>query len=191
MAVAAESEPLLDADSFLARLGPDAERQELIEGRIVMMVGGRRAAFALSARLVIALGNRLAGGSCMAYGDGALVRINERSLLSPDVFVDCSPFDPAPQWFEAPVLVAEVLSEATEIRDRTIKWRLYRRLASLRHYLLVSQVERRIEHYAKAGYVWRYVDLIGDDVLRIETLGVDVPLGEIYDGIVPEAAEGA
>jgi len=35
------------------------------------------------------------------------------------------------------------------------------------------------------------VDLIGDDVLRIETLGVDVPLGEIYDGIVPEAAEGA
>jgi Uma2 family endonuclease len=127
----------------------------------------------------------------MAYGDGALVRIDERTLLSPDVFVDCSPFDPAPQWFEAPVVIAEVLSETTEIRDRTIKWRLYRRLASLRDYLLVSQVERRIEHYARAGDVWRYLDLVGDhDVLRIEALGVEVPLREIYEGIVPSAEQG-
>jgi len=191
MAVAAETEPLLDASSFLAGLGPDAERQELIEGRVVMMVGGRRAAFALSARLVIALGNRFAGGPCMAYGDGALVRIDERTLLSPDVFVDCSPFDPTPQWFEAPVVIAAVLSETTEIRDRTVKWRLYRGLASLRHYLLVSQVERRIEHYAKAGEVWRYLDLVGDDdVLRIESLGIEFPLGEIYEGIIASAEEG-
>lgn len=55
------AEELLDAGTFLARLGEDDPRQELIHGRIVMMVRGRRAAFALSAQLLIALGTRLAG----------------------------------------------------------------------------------------------------------------------------------
>ncbi|HEX6144424.1 MAG TPA: Uma2 family endonuclease [Geminicoccaceae bacterium] len=189
MATALPADELLDADTYLSRLGEDEPRQELIHGRIVMMTGGRRANFALSAGLLIALGTRLAGKPCRPYGDGAFIRIDDANLLSPDVFVDCSPFDPEPRFFEAPVLIAEVLSESTEARDRGEKWRLYRRLPSLRHYLLVARSERRIEHYARDGDVWRYEDLTGDAGLRLEALAITLPLAEVYAGIVEDVAE--
>jgi Uma2 family endonuclease len=185
---ALSSVDLLDAETFLAQLGVDEPRQELVHGRIVMMTGGRREAFALSAQLLIAFGTRLQGKPCRPYGDGALIRIDDTNLLSPDVFVDCSPFDPEPRFFEAPVLVAEILSESTEARDRNEKWRLYRKLASLRHYLLVAQGERRIEHYAREADVWRYEDLIGDASLRLDALEIALPLAEVYAGIVGDAA---
>lgn len=186
MADAAPAERLLDADAFLAQLVEDGPPQELIHGRIVMMTGGRRAAFHVGARLLTLLNMRLMGGPCTALGDNALIRIDDANLLSPDVFVDCSPFDPEPRFFEHPVLIAEVLSESTEARDRNEKWRLYRKLASLRHYLLVAQGERRIEHYARDGDVWRYEDLVGDADLRLDALDLTLPLAEVYAGIVED-----
>ena len=188
MTDAALAEPLLDADAFLAQLVEDGPRQELIHGRIVMMTGGRRANFAVSAQLLVAVAMRLRGTPCRAFGDNALIRIDDANLLSPDVFVDCSPFDPEPRFFEHPVLIAEVLSDSTEMRDRNEKWRLYRKLASLRHYLLVARGERRIEHYARDGDVWRYEDLVGDADLRLGALDITLPLAEVYAGIVDEVA---
>lgn len=179
----------LDVETYLAQLGEDEPRQELIHGRIVMMTGGRRGAFALSSQLFMAIGTRLRGKPCRTYGDGALIRIDDANLLSPDVFVDCSPFDPEPRFFEAPVLVAEILSESTEARDRNEKWRLYRQLPSLRHYLLIAQAERRIEHYAREADVWRYEDLVGDAALRLNALDITLPLAEVYAGIVEDDAE--
>ncbi len=183
MAVAAQTDEILDAASFLERLGPDPERQELIGGRVVMMTGGTVAAAMLAARLVTLLNNRLRSG-CMAFGDGSLVRIDGGNVLSPDVFVQCGPFDREAHQFDAPVVVAEILSPTTETDDRNRKWRLYRRLPSLRHYLLVSQDERRLEHYAKAGDIWRYEDLAGGERLVLDALGIEVPLDEVYEGIL-------
>ena len=67
MAIAAQAEEFIDAATFLDRLGPDAERQELIGGRVVMMTGGTARAFALTARLVALLDDRLPRG-CTAFG---------------------------------------------------------------------------------------------------------------------------
>lgn len=82
------------------------------------------------------------------------------------------------------MLIAEVLSESTEKRDRDAKWRLYRRLPSLRHYLLVSQTERRIEHFAREGDVWRYEDLTGEGGLHFGALAVSLPVAAVYEGII-------
>lgn len=112
------------------------------------------------------------------------MRIDDANVLSPDVFVQCGPFDREAHQFGAPVVVAEILPPMTEADDRNGKWRPYRRLPSLRHYLLVSQDERRIEHYAKVGDVWRYEDLAGGGRLVLDALGIEVPLNEVYEGIL-------
>ena len=44
-----------------------------------------------------------------------------------------------------PMVIVEVLSDSTETYDREEKFSHYRRIPSLREYLLVSQHERRIE----------------------------------------------
>jgi Uma2 family endonuclease len=46
-----------------------------------------------------------------------------------------------------PTIVIEVLSETTERCDRDAKFAAYKRLPSMREYVLVAQDERRIEVY--------------------------------------------
>jgi Uma2 family endonuclease len=50
-----------------------------------------------------------------------------------------------------PVLIVEVLSDSTEAYDRGQKFAHYRRLPSLREYLLVSQREPRLESYRRTA----------------------------------------
>jgi Uma2 family endonuclease len=50
-----------------------------------------------------------------------------------------------------PRVIVEVLSDGTERYDRGDKFAHYRRLASLRDYLLVSQRRPRVEHYTRRG----------------------------------------
>ena len=51
-------------------------------------------------------------------------------------------------------VLVEVLSDSTEAYDRGEKWAHYRRIASLRDYLLVSQHTQRLELYSREGDHW-------------------------------------
>lgn len=53
-----------------------------------------------------------------------------------------------------PSLIVEVLSESTEAYDRGEKFAHYRRLETLREYVLVAQDKIRIEHYPRQGEQW-------------------------------------
>ena len=82
-----------------------------------------------------------------------------------------------------PYILAEVLSETSAAFDRDQKFRAYRRITSLRHYLLIAQNEVRIEHFERLpGGIWA---LVGehDDIngsVGFADLGVAVPLAAIY-----------
>ena len=48
----------------------------------------------------------------------------------------------------------EVLSPASETFDRIYKWREYRSTASLRHYVLIEEKERRVEVWSRTKAGW-------------------------------------
>jgi Uma2 family endonuclease len=70
----------------------------------------------------------------------------------PDVSVACEAprfADDAEDTLLNPIVLIEVLSESTEAYDRGRKFEMYRRIPSLREYLLVSQWEPRLESFLR------------------------------------------
>lgn len=101
----------------------------------------------------------------------------------PDVVVSCEPEfeDDAFDSLLTPVLVIEVLSEATEAHDKGKKLSLYRRSESLWEYVLISQKEPLIECHVRTGDDWRSSVIHGLGAsLALTSPGVEVPLERIY-----------
>jgi Uma2 family endonuclease len=83
----------------------------------------------------------------------------------------------------APVLIAEVLSPSSERVDLGDKSAEYLRLRSLLIYLVVGQDQMKAWVWTRgpAGFASGPDVLEGEAaVIRIEALGVDVPLAEVY-----------
>jgi Uma2 family endonuclease len=107
-----------------------------------------------------------------------------------DVAVSCTPTPATAQYLVHPVLIVEVLSPSTAAHDRTQKLPDYRRIASVQEIVLASSQERRVELWRRKGEKWEVEDLIGEAVLRLDSIRTDVPLSTIYEGVdlTPEAA---
>lgn len=155
---------------YLAFEETSEQKHEFIDGLVLAREGGSaphaHAAESsieharLAARITTALSIALAGRPCNVFGSDARVRISatERATY-PDVSVVCGPVVRASDDSQAltnPVVIVEVLSPTTEQSDRGEKFRHYRRLESLREYVLVAQDEPRIEVFRREGDVWTF-----------------------------------
>jgi Uma2 family endonuclease len=128
-------------------------KHEWLDGRIYAMSGGTPDHSAIAANVIRALGNQLDGKPCRVFTSDLRVRVPTTGLAThPDVSVVCGRLEcdaEDPNAATNPVVVVEVLSPSTERYDRDEKFSHFRRLASLRAYVLVSQKERRIEVFTR------------------------------------------
>jgi Uma2 family endonuclease len=113
----------------------------------------------------------------------------------PDVTVVCGEqqaFDEHDDILMNPVAIFEVLSPSTEKYDRGLKSRLYRSIDSLRDYVLVDQEQVRVEQYTRqADGTWTLRDYQSpDEELKIDSIGVAIPLQRIYRRVgIPPATD--
>ena len=187
---------------YLSREPKASLRHEYINGTVVAMSGASTRHNVITARILRALGNRLDGGPREAMTSDQRVFVEKTRLYTyPDVVVVCGPTVEVagvrPATITNPSVLFEVLSRSTEAYDRGAKWAHYRSLVTLREYVLVSQVERRVEAFRRAdGDVWEFREFQGSALLPLPSLSVSVPLDEIYDramqyrGDDDSAAEG-
>jgi Uma2 family endonuclease len=84
-----------------------------------------------------------------------------------------------------PTLLAEVLSDSTEGYDRGEKFEHYRRISSLRAYLLVGQRKPRVELFLRGEESqWLLREAAGLEAsLEIPPLEVTLPLREIFANV--------
>jgi Uma2 family endonuclease len=166
-------------------------KHEYLRGRVVAMAGASPEHAALAASLIAALHTALRGRPCRVYSGDLRVRVEETDLTTyPDVTVVCGALVTSAVDRIAttnPTAIIEVLSGSTEAYDRGAKFAHYRRLASLREYVLVSQDEPRIEVYRRndTGHFELHEAGSGE---RIEIVSLAVTLGvdEIYrDPLAP------
>jgi len=79
------------------------------------------------------------------------------------------------------MVIVEVLSPTTELYDRGAKFGHYRRLDSLKEYVLVAQNRVLVERFTRQGDDWLLSALNDlDDTLRLVSIDCSVPLREIY-----------
>jgi len=80
----------------------------------------------------------------------------------------------------------EVLSPSTEAYDRGQKFGYYRQIPSLREYVLISQEGPFVDHFVRQeNGTWIIRDGCArlDQVLKLHTLDLEVPLRRIYHKI--------
>jgi Uma2 family endonuclease len=169
-------------DDFIAFEAEEPERYEFVDGIIRMMTGASAAHSAIKLNLAIALKAALGAGPCRVDVDDLKV-VTASAVMYPDVLVICRPMAPDDDRVADPTAVVEVLSPTTERHDRIAKWREYQRIASLRHFVLVEQAERRIEVYSRteAGWEIRTVEP-PENAVELNATGASLSLEAIYEG---------
>jgi len=178
--------PRLTPAEYLALERSAEIKGEYFDGEIFAMAGASREHNLIVGNLVRELGNRLRNGLCEVYPSDMRVKVDLTGLYTyPDVVVVCD----KPQFEDQhgdtllnPTLLIEVLSESTEKYDRGRKSSHYRRLPSLQEYLLVSQDEPHIEHYARRDNDhWLLTEATGMDTnIELPVLQTIIELSEVY-----------
>lgn len=166
-------------------------KHELVSGEVYAMAGASPAHNRIVFNLATHLGVALLGGECQGYSSDQRVRVPETDMYSyPDLTIVCGEpaYDPHDsETLVNPTLLVEVLSPSTEAWDRGGKFEYYRRLTSLKEYLLVSQDRPLVERYVRQGPTgaeWLYTAYAHlDEVLTLDSLGVELPVVKIYDRI--------
>jgi Uma2 family endonuclease len=144
--------PYVSYAEYLAIEEKSLTKHEWLDGVVYDMSGGTLDHARLAAAVIGLLSAQLRGKPCGVFTSDLKVRVPGTGLSTyADVTVVCGKPETAPEDANAatnPTLLIEVLSDSTEAYDRGEKFAHYRRLASLREYVLVSQHAPRIE-------VWR------------------------------------
>jgi Uma2 family endonuclease len=172
---------------YLAFERASEERHEYADGVVYAMSGGSGRHSALAANVIVELGVALRGGPCRPLTSDMRVLIPaSRRYLYPDVSVVCG----QPEMLDAfednllnPRVVVEVLSDSTEAYDRGEKFAHYQKLLSLKHYVLVSQKEPRIEVFTREDDGWRLRNYGPTDRVALDSIGCTIEVDAMYAGV--------
>jgi len=155
----------------------------------VAMTGGTFAHAAVQRNLAIAIGGRLRGKPCQFFGSDLKIQVAEGHIRYPDGMIVCSPVNRSATVVYDPVVVFEVLSPSTTRNDRIVKAREYQATPSVQRYVMLEQDGVSATVYARSGQTWTHEILIADSILSLPEIGVELPLAELYDGIVFETEQ--
>jgi len=164
-------------------------RNEFFDGEVFAMSGGTPLHSQIASNLIQVIGRRLSGGRCVVYTSDLRLKVEATGLFTyPDLSVVCGPLQFAAGTDDTvlnPTVIVEVLSDSTEAYDRGKKFENYRRMPSLREYLLVSQKEPRIEQFVRQeNEQWLLREAAGlEATLALPSLEIKISLAEVFAGV--------
>ena len=104
----------------------------------------------------------------------------------------CDPADNARYFRERPSIIFEVISPETERTDRREKAIVYRQISSMETYILVEQDRMALTILRRGDPGWKSETLEGfTAVLKLEAIGVEIPLERIYERTAVATAKPA
>ena len=173
----------MTVDEFLAWSQAQGGRWELQDGEPLAMSPERVAHLETKFTVATALkaGIDRAQAPCRAVPDGATVRIAASTAFEPDALVYFGPRLPRDAVeIPNPVIVVEVLSPGTAVRDHGAKLEGYFSPSSVIHYLVLDADSRKtIRHKRGQGDVIE-TRIVRDGVLRLDPPGLDVPVADMF-----------
>lgn len=174
------------------------ERYAYFDGEISLMAGESDKHGIISTNLVVDVGIQLKGKKCQVRSKDAKVqtggfKLNTKSKKGvfsyPDLLVVCGEVEYHDKHRDIilnPKVIIEVLSDSTELFDRSIKFTRYKMFnPTLNDYILVSQDKPMVEHFIrqddKSWKVFTYLGL--DAIFKIDSIECELKMSEIYDRV--------
>ena len=172
---------------YLELLNQSEYRYDYLDGEVRAMAGGTVAHNTILDNTTFAL--RLLAKDSQVKGSETVIAVAAANRYH---FPDVSAVGDTPTYEHGgiarltnPALIVEVISETSAAYDRGEKFTAYRQLSSFREYLLIDSRKLVVEtYYREEKDLWRignFYDL-GQKV-RLRTLGIDLPLSDIYQNV--------
>jgi Uma2 family endonuclease len=178
--------PRITPEQYLEIERAAETKSEYYNGQMYAMSGGSYRHAQVIGNVTGELWTRLKGQPCSVTPSDMRARTSPSGLYTyPDVMVICGEpifADGRSDTVLNPTLMIEVLSPSTESKDRGFKFAQYRRIESLREYVLISQDEARVECFVRQPTgQWLLAEFVGlDAICHLESVDCDLPLSEIY-----------
>ncbi|MDZ4834396.1 MAG: Uma2 family endonuclease [Candidatus Melainabacteria bacterium] len=140
----------VSAEEFLAFESSSTSKHEYVNGEVFAMAGGTQAHSLISTNITFILKSKLDGSGCRVHGSELLLRVDaSNSFYYPDAMVDCGDYDKDRTFTSSPAIIFEVLSRSTVSIDRREKLVAYKRIPSLKAYVIVQQARQHLEIHRK------------------------------------------
>jgi len=180
--------PLPSAEACLAEESDAELCREYVEGRVYAMAETTNRHSRVATYFLAAAGARLRGKPCEAFNSDTKARIQLSSHMRfyyPNGMVVCDRNPEDDTFQDRPVVVAEVLSDSTRRLDEGEKRDACLSVPSLKVYLLIDPDRPRVTVWRRGeqGFAAEvYEDLPA--VVPLDEVGVELPLGELYERVV-------
>jgi len=157
-------------------------RHEYVGGEPYAMVGATETHNLIVGNIFAALHNHLRGTACRVFSATMKLRVGD-DFYYPDVFVSCERVKGEYLFLTRPALIVEVLSPGTELLDTRDKLQAYQRIEVLREYAIVEQNRPEVRVISRAGQKWESVTYTGTMSVRLASVDLALPLGDIYHDV--------
>lgn len=197
-------EPEIDSRVLISEMeyleidkGSNDAKYEFDGSEIMAMAGASPRHNAIQSNLIGEIRNKLRslGKDCNVLGSDQRVKASLPQSGNKYYYPDISVFCEGISHYEEdtlvnPVLIIEILSDSTRNRDREDKWDDYRRVPSLKDYILVSQEKKKIEVFSRieSGEWSRFQIIEEEGNISITGLDIQISIDEIYYNI-PDAPQ--
>ena len=143
-------------EDYFILLQESTEKLEYHDGEVVAMAGAKLPHNLIASNLIRLFGNCLLEGECLVLNSDQLVHMAEcYKYVFPDVVIVCQPPVLTERYgldvLENPEIIIEILSDSTELFDRTEKFDCYKQIASVNEYVLVASKKKKIEVFRRTG----------------------------------------
>ena len=173
----------LSVAEYLSWEAQQPDKHEFVSGEVFAMVGVTRRHAAVAINLVNVLSNHLRDGPCRIYMSDMKLQVETaNAFYYPDVFVTCDPDDHrADNFMSSAVLIVEILSPSTAAYDRGEKFAAYRKLASLKEYLLIDPELKRAECFRRdESGLWVLHEPSVDGSLALQSIDLRIASEDVF-----------
>jgi Uma2 family endonuclease len=110
---------------------------------------------------------------------------SQNSITYPDLVIVCGAVETTKEFEDIvtnPSVIIEIVSPSTGDYDHGKKFQLYRELASLKEYILISSMEIRVEKFTRQGSTrWTLEEYIHPhQTFTIDRIGLSLPVSDVY-----------
>lgn len=164
-------------------------RNEYRNGEIIKMTGGTPTHNEIIGALTVILRLALKGKPLQVFVTDQRLWIPDRQVYTyPDVMVVPRPIalqEGRTDTVTQPILIVEVLSNATKNYDRSEKFGDYRTIPTFQEYLLVDQSQPYVEQYIKQeAHKWLLIEYTNlEDRIVLSSLGMEFRLADVYEDV--------
>lgn len=186
---AAKQIELVSVEDYLARELVSDVKHEYTGGYVYAMAGARTLHNRIAGAFFGAMYSRLRGRPCEPFNSDMKVRVKmptHTRFYYPDGMVVCAPNPAGDVFQDRPVVIAEVVSDATRRIDEGEKRDAYLTIPTLGHYLIVDTKSPRVVVYSRdernGGFGVRIFDGL-EAVISLDAVGAQLPLAELYERV--------